>query len=136
MTTENLALFTALGAKMDYLNQRQKVIAQNVANTDTPGYKPHDLVNADFSRVLRTITQTDNIGLATTEKGHLPPPNEVPVPREGKQRETYEVAPAGNAVIMEEQLIKAGQTTMDYNLMSNLYQKNVNMIRTAIGRGQ
>jgi len=53
-----------------------------------------------------------------------------------KQKETYEVAPVGNAVIMEEQLLMAGRTVMDYNMMTNLLQKQTGMIRTALGRQQ
>ena len=52
------------------------------------------------------------------------------------QKETYEVAPSGNAVIIEEQLLKAGQNVMDYNLMVNVYQKQVSMLRTALGTGR
>lgn len=138
MTTDNLALFRAMGAKMDYLNQRQRVVAQNIANADTPGYKPQDLVDADFGRVVRKIMDTSRmrVDMETTNGRHLPPPNQVPDPREDEQDQTYEVAPAGNAVIMEEQLISSAENVMNYNLMSNLYSKNMNMIRTALGRGQ
>ncbi|MCD8497260.1 MAG: flagellar basal body rod protein FlgB [Alphaproteobacteria bacterium] len=135
MTTENIALFKAMGAKMHYLNQRQRVIAQNIANADTNGYRPQDLKDADFSRLLRKVTESNNIKLDTTARLHMPPPNEAPDPKEGKQRKVYEVAPDGNAVIMEEQMIKANRTTMDYNLMTSLYQKNIGMLRTALGRG-
>lgn len=137
MTTENLALFKAIGAKMDYLNQRQRVIAQNISNSDTPNYRPKDLVDADFSRVLKGIADgKSSVRLETTQKDHMPPPNEIRDPRSKKQKDTYEVAPAGNSVIMEEQLINSGQTVMDYNLMTSLMQKNVAMMKTAIGRGQ
>lgn len=136
MTTQNLALFKALGAKMDFLNQRQRVISQNVANSDTPNYRPQDLVPVDFNRVLKGITKTaqSSVQLETTNALHMPPPDAINDPKSKKQKDTYEVAPAGNAVIMEEQLINAGQTVMDYNLMTNLYQKHVGMIQTALGR--
>ena len=133
MTTQNLALFKALGAKMDFLNQRQRVIAQNVSNSDTPGYQPKDLVPVDFSKVLRNITDKKTVSMETTDNLHLPPPNDIQDPKSRKQKETYEVAPAGNSVIMEEQLFNANKTVMDYNLMSNIYQKHVSMIRTALG---
>ncbi len=140
MTTENLALMKAIGAKMDFLTQRQRVIAQNVSNADTPNYRPQDIKETDFSKVLKNITQTGkgvpNVNLDTTNGLHMPTPGDVNVNDPRKQRETYEVAPVGNAVIMEEQLIKSGKTVMDYNLMSNLYQKNIGMIRTALGRQQ
>ena len=141
MTTENLALFKALGAKMDFLNQRQKVISQNVSNADTPGYRPQDIKEGDFGKVLKNITQSrndgvPNVGMATTNSLHMPTPGDVNVDDPRKQKETYEVAPVGNAVVMEEQLIKAGRTVMDYNLMTNLYQKHTGLIRTALGRQQ
>ena len=140
MTTENLALFKAIGAKMDFLGQRQRVVSQNVSNADTPGYRPKDINKADFSKVLKNITDTSkavpNVRMDTTNALHMPTPGDVGVDDPRKQKETYEVAPVGNAVIMEEQLLKAGRTVMDYNLMTNLYQKNVGMIRTALGRQQ
>jgi len=134
MTTENLTLFRALGAKMDYLNQRQRVISQNIANADTVGYRPHDLKDADFKAMLKTVTKSNELQMTTTDSGHLPPPNQAPDPKEGKQRKVYEVAPDGNAVIMEEQLNKSSRTSMDYNLMTSIYQKNVGLLRTALGR--
>ena len=138
MTTENLSLFRAMGAKMDYLNQRQRVISQNISNADTPNYRPKDLVPMDFNNVLKEVTKGSgelSVNVATTNERHLPPPDEIRDPKSRKQKQTYEVAPAGNAVIMEEQLFNAGRTVMDYNLMTNLYHKNVNMIRTALGKG-
>ena len=134
MTTQSLALFKALGAKMDYLNQRQRIIAQNVANADTPGYQPKDLKPVDFGSVLEKITKQNNISVRSTNQGHLRAGGDIDNPKSRKQKETYEVAPAGNAVIMEEQLFKSGANIADYNLMTNLYQKNISLLQTAIGR--
>lgn len=134
MTTQNIALFQALGAKMDFLNQRQRIISQNIANADTPEYRPQDLKPVDFSHVLKEVTQSKGVQIETTNAMHMPQPNHIDDPKAGKQKKVYEVAPVGNAVIMEEQVINSGQTVMDYNLMSNLYQKNVRMIQTALGQ--
>lgn len=135
MTTENISLFKAIGAKMDFLNQRQRIISQNISNSDTPKYRPKDLVPVDFGKVLQGVTKqgSHSVSLDTTRANHLPPPNEIPGTKSRKQKETYEVAPVGNAVVMEEQLIKSNQTVADYNLMTSLYQKNVGLIRMAIG---
>lgn len=139
MTIQDLALFQGLGAKMDFLNQRQRIIAQNVSNADTPGYRPKDLVPTDFSKVLKNVTNergVGNVSLETTNNGHAGGANEIADAKSRKQKETYEVAPVGNAVVMEEQLIMAGRTVMDYNLMTNLMQKHVGMMQTALGRGR
>lgn len=134
MTTQNISLFKAMSAKMDFLNQRQRVVAQNVANADTPDYKPKDLVPIKFDKILQNVTKSNTVQLETTRPGHMPPPNEVQDPKSRKQKHTYEVAPAGNAVIMEEQLMMSNRTVMDYNLMTNLYRKNVQLLQTALGR--
>ncbi|MDP7142886.1 MAG: flagellar basal body protein, partial [Alphaproteobacteria bacterium] len=54
MTIDNIGLFQGLSAKMRYLNQRQTVISQNIANADTPNYKPQDLKPIDFGAVLES----------------------------------------------------------------------------------
>ncbi len=140
MTTENLALFKAIGAKMEFLNQRQKVISGNVSNADTPNYRPQDIQDEDFSAILKDVIKSESpvapVRLDTTRGNHIPANGEVDLGDTRKQKHTYEVAPDGNSVIMEEQLIKAGRTMMDYNLMANLYQKQTGMIKTALGRGQ
>ncbi len=133
MTTQNIGLLKALGAKMDYLSQRQRIIAQNVANADTPNYRPQDLKPVDFGTVLKGVTASKGIQMVSTNAMHVGAGNEVAAAKEGKQKKVYEVAPDGNAVIMEEQMIKSGQTVMDYNLMTSLYQKNVSLIKTALG---
>lgn len=136
MTTENLALMRAIGAKMDFLNQRQKLISQNIANADTPNYKPQDLVEVDFGTVLEKVTKTNRVGVDMTDGKHFGGGGDVRDPKARVTKDTYEVAPVGNAVVMEEQLIKSNQTVMEYNLMTNLYYKQAGMLRTAIGYGR
>lgn len=131
------AIFKALGAKMKYLHQRQTLISQNIANANTPNYKPKDLTEVDFGRVMTKVLddRMDRVRLASTRPGHMPSPNQVADPRTDDQKSTYEVTPSGNAVILEEQSVKASQTQADYNLMTTIYSKNTGMIKMALGRG-
>ncbi len=133
MSTDNISLFKVLGAKMDYLTMRQRVISQNIANADTPGYRPQDLKAVDFGAVLKKVSGSANVTMAATDAQHMPSPDEVAQGKEAKNRHPYEVAPAGNAVVMEEQILNSNQTSMDYNLVTSLYNKNVRMIKTALG---
>ncbi len=139
MTIQDIGLFQALGAKMDYLNQRQGVIAQNVANADTPGYKPKDLTPVDFSSMLGSVSAGSGISMSSvninkTDEQHLGLAGAGNVDAKARaQKDTYEVAPAGNAVVIEEQLVNSSQNMMDYSLMLNIYQKQVGMLRTALG---
>lgn len=136
MTIENIGLFQAIGGKMNFLNQRQRVISQNIANADTPNYQPKDLKEADFSGVLKGVIGNgqSSVNIETTRQGHLGGGAQVNMADARDQRRTYEIAPAGNAVIMEEQLLNSGRTVADYTLMTNLIRKNVGMIQTALGR--
>jgi flagellar basal-body rod protein FlgB len=134
MTTQNIGLLQALTAKMSYLNQRQTVLSQNIANANTPEYKPHDLQEVDFGAVLSHITgeKSQTLMPATTDPRHMGGVSQIEDPKNRIQRRTYETKPDGNAVIMEEQMVKSAQNTMDYNLLTTLYEKNIGLIRTAI----
>lgn len=136
MTTQNLGLFQALNAKMSYLDLRQKVLAQNIANANTPGYRPKDLTKVDFGTVLKEVTGSNVLRPETTNALHMPSPNDIDDPKNRQMKKTYDVVPTGNAVVLEEQMVASAQTSTDYNLMTTLYQKNVSMIRTALGIGR
>lgn len=128
-------LFELMSARMSWLGQRQVVLSENIANADTPDYQPRDLRAADFDRLVRGFTgRPSRITLAETDPAHL---NGLPVARIGlagrEQPTEYEVAPDGNAVVLEEQSAKASQTALDFQLTSNLYRKYLGMIRTALG---
>jgi len=136
MDIKDMALFQAMGAKMNYLSTRQGVISQNIANADTPEYRPRDLTEVDFGAVLTEISNSKKMRVEKTQAGHMIPGGDIDDAKNRKSRFTYEVAPADNAVIIEEQMVKASETTLDFNLMTNLMRKNVGMLRTAIGKGQ
>ncbi len=134
MSMQSIALFKALTAKMSYHDQRQRVISQNIANADTPRYRPNDLEPVDFGKILKQEQGRMHVSPVATHPGHLPDPGKLASARQGAQDRTYEVAPAGNSVILEEQLINSNQNAMDFAMTTNLYQKNISMLRTALGR--
>lgn len=136
MTTQNIPLLRAMNAKMQYLEKRNEVVSQNIANADTPKYRARDLTPVDFGTVLKKLTDSNRVSLETTHPGHMPNPNAIERTRNQKQKITYEVAPAENAVILEEQMVKATEINMDFNLLTNLMRKQSGMIRTALGRSQ
>ncbi len=124
---------------MDFLSQRQSIIAQNVANADTPGYRPRDLEEQDFGKILGDISGgrsgIQKVSMASSSADHIGGSSMDPA-KARKQKEVYEATLSGNSVVIEEQLVKSNKNTMDYNLMSNLYQKNVGLIRSALGTGR
>ncbi|HYE01484.1 MAG TPA: flagellar basal body rod protein FlgB [Alphaproteobacteria bacterium] len=134
MDLSSLGLFRAMKGKMDWLTQRQEVLAQNVANADTPHYEARDLAPFDFKAELR---RSEAMALRTTDVRHSEgAPRVVGAgPMGVKDRKSYEVNPTGNGVVLEEQMMKTAETAADYQMLLNLYRKQVGMIRTALGRG-
>lgn len=137
MTTQDLNLVQAMVQRMNWMEQRQKVIAQNIANADTPNYQPQDLVKQDFRGLLGSSTSSASltgVQLASTNSQHVggsaSPSDATYDPK--NQRKAYEVAPAGNAVVLEEQLLKMNENMTDHRFISNLYQKNIAMLKSTL----
>lgn len=135
---QDIALLKAVNAKMNYLQQNQRVISQNIANADTPDYQPSALQEVDFGRMLDAVNfdRGEKIRMSATRPGHLDGKGNAYDPTVNEVSKTYEVAPAGNAVVLEEQLMAADETKMNYTLMANIYQKQISMFKTALGKGQ
>lgn len=133
MTIQDIGLLQAIGAKMDYLSQRQNIFAQNISNADTPGYQPKDLAPVDFSSFLNDDKKNvSNVHLAATDSQHLNLNGTTANLKTKENNTPYEVSPSGNAVILEEQLMKSGRNAMDYTLMLNVYQKQIGMFNIAL----
>lgn len=135
MELDKIAIFGLVKKRLAWLAQRQEVLAQNIANADTPGYKPRDLKAFDFKQLLSR--EVGRVTLDVTNRGHVDGgPKRSADFAEERTRHPYESAPSGNAVILEEQMMKVGATTMSYKLTTELYKKHLNMLRTALGRRQ
>jgi flagellar basal-body rod protein FlgB len=135
MDLTKIPVFGAITKRMNWLQQRQRVLAQNIANANTPGYRPRDLKELDFKDVLR---RSSGMKMTATNPQHIAAKSPSQLERFGTrmQKDTYEASPDGNAVVLEEQMLKVTENRMDYELMTNLYRKHINMLRTAMGRGR
>jgi flagellar basal-body rod protein FlgB len=133
MDLANLPLFAALSRKMEWLSDRQKVLSENVANADTPHYQASDLRPLDFKKELSQAS--GRLELASTDPQHItatPSANAIPADMLVKTDDDRELD--GNTVSLEDEMIKVSQTTADYQLMTNLYKKQIGMLKEAIGR--
>ena len=131
MNLSKIPLLGMVTKQMDWLNQRQKVIAQNIANADTPEYIPHDLRALDFAELARH--QSRRLKMAVSSAKHIEDPD-VREQFRNEQGKEFTSEPSGNAVVLEEQMMLQSQTQVDYELMTRLYRKHVGMLRIAIGR--
>ena len=133
MDLSGMTLFGASAARLGWLNQRHAVLAQNVANSDTPGYQPFDLKALNFKAALRH--ERPGLDMARTDEVHVASAKPTLNHRAAREREPYEVSLSGNAVILEEQMMKINETAMDQRLATEIYRKYVGIVRIALGVG-
>jgi flagellar basal-body rod protein FlgB len=131
MNLPDVPLLSLLRERMSWLHQRQDVLSQNVANADTPGYVARDLKEQDFSDILSgetvratTLAATDprHISLSSRSQSRF---DDVAAPDAA--------SPNGNAVSLEEEMIKVADTQAQFQAAANLYAKAMTMMKTAIG---
>jgi flagellar basal-body rod protein FlgB len=131
---DNIGLMQGIGGKMNWLQQRQTVLTGNIANADTPDYMARDITKPDFATVMGKSSNTPRIQQIATDGAHIGADRRIGDAKEREVKDVYEAAPVGNAVILEEQLIKAQKTSGDYSMMTNLYRKNVGMIKFIVSK--
>ena len=131
MDFTKIPLFQRMTDRMGWLNARQDVLSQNVAKADTPGYTPRDLKPQTFDDHMQQLAP---VAPELTSPMHMQ--GTIPVkkgPGSEKTKEQYESAPAGNSVVLEEQMMNVTQTQMNYQLITSLYTQHVNIMKRAIG---
>ncbi len=140
MELTNLPMFGLMKRRMGWLNQRQEVISQNVANADTPKYTSHDVKAFDFRAELRRLENkrggVPKVSMAVTDPKHIAGAargagQDFQV---GEDRSPYETAPDGNQVVLEEQMVRMNETQANHNTMTQLYRKHMAMFKS-VARG-
>lgn len=127
MAITDLPLLSQIKGRLTWLDQRQRVIAENVANADTPGYVGRDLNQpADFAAALRG----GRLQMTRTSALHIAPAG--PAARfEAHRAPDSETTLDGNSVVVEEQMLKMAESRMAYDAAIGLYQKSMQMLRLA-----
>jgi len=129
MDLQGIGLFRMISQQLRWLGQRQEVLSQNVANADTPGYQARDLQPLAFGDALQQAT----LGPAVTQAGHLAGKSADPAAAKVKTITPWEVSPDGNGVVLEQQMTSLAETQADYQMATEIYRKQIGMLKTAIG---
>lgn len=130
----HISLLSALTQGMRWHQQRQSLLAQNVANADTPGYKGRDLKPLDFSDQFNSLALTP-VSIASTGPMAIPIDAVSDGPGMDPQRQpSFEITPEGNGVTIEDEMMKVTANQMDYQTITSLYTKSLQLIKTAIGQ--
>jgi flagellar basal-body rod protein FlgB len=121
-----------LNTRLDWLNDRQRLLAENVSNANTPGYRARDLEQPNFQDLLRRSVAP--VALRTTAGRHLQGVGTTNDVRFKTIESDVIGDKSGNSVRLEDEMMKVSQTAADHELMSNLYKKGMGMLRIALSR--
>ena len=132
MDLGKVSLFSVLKKRIEYISNRQELLAQNIANADTPKYVAKDLRPFNFKDLMRREslyvkpvgTNPNHIG---TEPARL---NEYAQ----EEPKPYESTINENEVILEEQMTKMSTAQIDHELTTEVYKKNMQLFRIVLGK--
>ncbi len=128
-----ISLLDALQNRMGWLSSRQKIVAENVANASTPGFKPHDLAAQDFGQLMAAGSSADGqMGMMVTNAMHIQMQNPLPAGAKEITSNDSETTMDGNSVVLEEQMLKMAESRQQFEAAVGFYEKSMSLVRMAI----
>ena len=127
MLSQNVDILKLASSLARHASGRQELVARNVANADTPGYRARDL--ADFRG-----TYEAGLGLRQTREGHMAARGGADGARtvlDGGQ-----TSPNGNDVSIEGEMVRATDIKRQHDMALAVYKGSLDLLRTALGRGR
>ncbi len=122
MKLDTISFFNLASDRMHWLAARQKVLAENIANADTPHYRARDVT--DFQSFLEKSDANRAAG---------GPLHEATVETVGGSG-AWDSSLDGNNVALEQQSVMASENADQYRLAANLYRKAYQLLNAASGK--
>ncbi|WCR10217.1 FlgB family protein [Paracoccus stylophorae] len=126
---ERIEMMRMARAMGQHVAERQTMVARNIANADTPGFRAQEMEGFQDSYRRRG----DAAALRTTDPRHLPDPHWSPAGTRITETDSG-VSPNGNSVSLEDEMFKAAQLKRDHDLSLGIYRSALDLMRTSIGR--
>ena len=134
MSMNDIPGLAVLRTRMQWHQERQRVLAENVANSDTPNFKPRDLVEPKFDQSgANAAGSLGSLAMLRTSQSHISASGAEPSFDQNK-RVGFQTRPAGNAVSLEDEMLKVSANQMDYAAVTSLYGKSLHLLKMAIGK--
>jgi flagellar basal-body rod protein FlgB len=111
------------------------VLAENISNANTPNFKPSDLVEPKFDKGGSAVGGGfGSLPMMRTSGSHISASNAAQSFNGDGGKSGFLTKPAGNAVNLEDQMLKVSANQMDYAAATSLYTRSLGMLKTAIGK--
>ncbi len=135
MAINDLPILSALRTKMQWHQERQRVLAENISNANTPNFRPSDLVAPKFDKAGAAVGGGfGSLPMMRTSASHVGVSGSAQSFNGDGGKSGFLTKPAGNAVNLEDQMLKVAANQMDYAAATSLYTRSLGMLKTAIGR--
>jgi flagellar basal-body rod protein FlgB len=129
MGIADVPLLGQIKGRLNWLDERQRVVSQNIANSSTPGFVAHDLKQpTDFAAAMRA---GGGLQMARTNAAHIAPVPASVARFSSQASPDSETTLDGNSVVLEEQMLKMSESRMAYDAAISLYSKSMAMLRMA-----
>lgn len=126
-------VFDALHRNMDLRLEREGLIHANIANAETPGYKPVDL---DFQDQLNQLLKAGDGQVTTTDAGHMGG-DIAPRAVDGEVVEQAgEVSADGNAVDIEREMSELASNSFNYRASARMVTKKMALVKYVINESR
>jgi flagellar basal-body rod protein FlgB len=129
MAISDIPLLSMLRTKMQWHQERQRILADNVANSDTPNFRPRDLAPPKFDSIGPSVNTPV---LIRTDPGHQAGSDTADSFQHTDSG--FQIRPAGNAVSLEDEMVKVANNQMDFQAATTLYTKSLQLLKTAVGQ--
>ncbi len=127
MKLSSMSFFQLASQRMQWLGASQKVIAENIANADTPGFKARDV-----SSFAELVDGARTGGVTTTHAAHITGGGHSGGVRVTSDDRAWENSIDGNSVVLEQQTLKANEIGENYQLAAQLYGKGHQLLTLAV----
>ena len=121
---QNMTIFQLASGLARHATDRQAIVAENIANADTPGFKARDLVPFED-----TFAAQSALELRGTRPGHITRRSETVF------TSPFDVeSPNGNTVSLESEMMRMTEIRQEHDMAIGIYQKSLEILRTSMGR--
>ena len=123
-----IQLFELASKQAEWLSVRQTVVAGNIANANTPGYRAKDVT------AFQSVLENTGIRMAATHPAHLVEAKLSGDVTEVKPNEEVGIQVSGNSVGLAEELMKEGQVKREFELNAGLVKAFHRMMLMTVRR--
>ncbi len=129
----DLPILSALKSRLHWHQTRQKLLSENVANSDSVGYKPRDLKSFSATYAASNLLQAAAQPRITSPK-HFGSADPNGAAFSVEKVRDFETVPSGNSVSLEDEMTKLAENQLDYASAITLYTKSMNYLKIALGK--